>query len=214
MSKNYGDQRLHYAARPSLCGHANRMMVPRNRGSRRPFLQHENLMPSLPSKRSSLAASRLLVAVTVLLAGASREMAAQTAAQTAGRSSSRLVRGTRVDATTTGRLCIGVSAPLDTVAVQLAPAAYSETQPAHWPNDLTARIVRQRPDELRHGVRFPRFQIVGFGPPFKDRVGRFGLLFPDPEDVTNPTGPHQCFPAGLTLHGVLSKDVRSSTRAK
>ena len=167
-------------------------------------------MPSLPSERSPTTVRRMLVVALALLAGTSAEIAAQTGHH----ATSQLVRGTRVDATTTGRLCIGESAPPDTVSVQLAPAAYSETQPAHWPNDLTARIVRQRPDEMRHGIRFPRFQIVGFGPPFKDRVGRFGLLFPDPEDVTNPTGPDQCFPAGLTLHGTLSKDVRSSTRAK
>lgn len=166
----------------------------------------------LPERRTRrwMTAPRLLTVLLALSVGASRE----TAGQTGQRSVSQLKSGTRVDATTTARLCIGASAPADTIPVRLTPAVFSESRPTQWPSDLTARIVRQRPDEMRHGIRFARFQIIRFGPPFEDRVGRFGLLVPEPEDLANPTGAHTCFPAGLTLHGKLAKTVKSSTRAK
>src|SRR5436190_10401464 len=105
-------------------------------------------MPSQPPRRGWMVGSRVLLATLALLTGTSREIAAQ-----AGRrSSSQLMSGTRLDATTTAPLCIGASAPPDTIPVHLTPAAFSEAQPAHWPSELTARIVRQRPDGIRHGV--------------------------------------------------------------
>jgi len=100
---------------------------------------------------------------------------------------------------------------------RIVPASAPDSVPgAVWTELQASSNVLHNPPGISGGIIRNALLVafVGFGQPFEDRVGRFGLLFPDPEDVTHPTGTGRCFPAGLTLHGTRPKDVRSSTLTK
>lgn len=104
--------------------------------------------------------------------------------------------------------CFSAPSAKDTIEVLLGPHAYGAPNLPRLPGTFRVRVARE-PDEVRSGVHFPRFQIVGITVFKRDTAGRFGILYPDAEGVGSTVkGAEHCIPPGIEMTGRLSRRVR------
>jgi hypothetical protein len=120
-----------------------------------------------------------------------------------------LRKGTNLAGTTLKPLCFDKQSWRDTLRISLRHSPLEDAwKPHYWPDILDARVVRET-DDIRHGVHFPRYQLIALGRHKTLVFGEFGLLYPDEEQMANsPRDPAGCMPAGKSLLGQLAKEVR------